>query len=491
MLGIATSLLIGAGGSNEVFHIDSITQINSAGGAGTGINSVGDQTGYHRTATGTSPNRPVWDLDKFSNSTLNGIYFEIPGSADRLSTASKIHTSSGFSAFLVIQFDPETTPGSTVTTTGNVPLTILSSTTGFVMAFGLTGTGSGNVSYSYSSNGGASFSAFTSSGLTLCDGNTHTIAVTHNALTGNIIVYADGVQVATGNKAFDAANTGFDTIGVGNSATDTYWGNVAEIRIFSAAISASSIASLHAGAVTQWFDTGFSPANVAGLIAWWHGDHFGLVNSNSNVGSWTPWRGSASGDSTYVLANSDGTFATTPIYESTDGNFAIPQATMGTATDEVRFLENTAFSTPISQPVTVFTVYFTFSTTNNTYLLLNTSGSQANCCSVVAQDPSHVIEAGDTTAIGTVASSINTPYVIGAVYDSTASTSKIYQNSHTASTSGATNGDTITSLFTGSFSGEPSSWRIRHILIYSGVLSAANITSIMDWLGNEVGVTIS
>lgn len=497
MLGIAGSLLIGTSGSNEVFHIDSITNVSSVSGPGSAITSVGDQTGYHRNVTATSPNRPPYDGNKFSNGTLNGINFEIPTSVDRLSAPSKIHTSSGFTAFIVFQFDPETTPSTTVTTTGNVPLTILSSQTNAILAFGLSGTGTGEVSYSYSSNGGGSFSAFTSSGLVLCDGNTHTIAVTHNALTGNIIVYADGVQVATGNKTFDSSNSGFDTIGLGNSFTDTYWGDVAEIRVFSAALSKSSISSLHAGAVTQWFDTTFNPIDVGGLIAWWNANSVTTVNAGANVGSWAPNQGSAVGDTTYTLTNSDGTFATVPKY-FTGGVTGWSTVVLGTTqgTDEFRKLDNNATGpftgSGIAQPATWFHTFMLGSFTSNDYLRLSVSGSQTDCHSLLV-DTSQNLQANDSFSTGMLVSglSLNTPYVCCAEYSATTGACGIYlNNSTTALATGTSNGDFCTSLSTGTFdSGETAQYWQSDILVYSGLLGATNRTNIMQYLATRRNIS--
>lgn len=230
------------------------------------------------------------------------------------------------------------------------------------------------------------------------------------------------------------------------------------------------------------------PAQLAALLAWWNADFVTLVNSGNNVGSITPQYGSSKGDATYILANSDGTFASVPLYEFPDIN---GKASWGTATDEVRYLETGALSTPISQPVTLFIVYYVFSTTNATYLMLNTSGSATNCCTFISEDPSAVQAAGDTTTFATIPNAISTVYVMCMEYDPATGLSAIYQNAHTATATGQDNGDTITSLFTGAFpDGEPSSYRTRHILLYQGHLSAADRNAVMDYLGADAGVII-
>jgi hypothetical protein len=79
----------------------------------------------------------------------------------------------------------------------------------------------------------------------------HTIAVTHN-INGEIIVYADGVAVATGTKTYNAS-TAVDRLGLGKNGNDQaremY---VAELKMYSGALNASQVAALHTAANTAW-----------------------------------------------------------------------------------------------------------------------------------------------------------------------------------------------------------------------------------------------
>lgn len=228
------------------FYMDTTTGITQSSGA---VTAVADQSGLGNNATCSSPHRPVYDSAAFSSSTKAGIYFELVGaSTDWIDITSRISCPFGFSAFVYHRFDTTDAAATTVTTTGNVPMTIIGDNTStFTNAFGLN-----NNQVSYSSKVGGSFAATTSSGKVQSDGNNHSLGVVHD-IYGNVTLYSDGVASGTASgRTYDPVNTGFNIIAVGRSQTDQYWGNLAEVRVYSGALTAADMTALHSAANTKW-----------------------------------------------------------------------------------------------------------------------------------------------------------------------------------------------------------------------------------------------
>ncbi len=258
--------------------------ISSVSGLGSGVNTITDLSGQISTLSGVSPNRPVYTASQFN--AKPGIVFPIPATeTDWLTTSARVLCPLGYSAFFTFKVDTGGGTDTSVTTTGNVPCTILGdTTTGFGNAFGLNGN---NVSYSYKVAG--SFGAVTSSGLSLADGNIHTIAVSHDASSAVVKLYADGVLVATSTKTYDPANTGFNTLGTGSAHTDQFYGAVSEGFVWNAAVSDSAVAAMHTRAVGLWGATAagaaFDPTTLS-LSGYWRASYSG-----------SPWVGTASAGS--------------------------------------------------------------------------------------------------------------------------------------------------------------------------------------------------
>lgn len=234
--------------ATQLFYLDATTGVANTGD-GTPVTAVTDQSGAGNNATCTSPNRPVYLTTSFSSGTKAGVYFERVGvSKDFINMTSRVSCPAGFSAFVYFSVDITDTPGTSVTTTGNVPLTIIGdNTTNFTNAFGCRGS-----QVAYSSKVSGSFTTTFSTTASLADGNGHSIGVIHD-LAGNVTLFADGVSSATATgRTYDAANTGFNIIGVGRSQTDQFWGDVAEVRVYNGAITSTQMTALHTAASTKW-----------------------------------------------------------------------------------------------------------------------------------------------------------------------------------------------------------------------------------------------
>lgn len=231
----------------------------------------------------------------------------------------------------------------------------------------------------------------------------------------------------------------------------------------------------------------FTPAQVTALVAWWNADFATLDGSSTFVVSIAPCAGSSAADPTFILANSDGTFASVPFLETPDIN---GKATWGTAADEIRYLQTPSFSTALNQPMTWFQVWYTFTNTNAVYLRLNTSGGQENSPALIA-DASNLLDQGDSDPATSIPYVTNTVYVSAHRYDPSTGASVAYLNSLTPAATGTTLGDTFTSLFTGTFpDGEPGSYRQRHILACDATLTTPDFNSIMTYLAADAGVTL-
>lgn len=234
-------------GAMPILWLDS-TFGTSPGSLDGALDSIKDRFPRRYLCTNVSPNRPAWSSNAFRGKP--SVYFEVLGvSADYLQMGEKVRLRKGCTIFMSYAFDPSL-PGSTVAVTaGNVPMTIVGDTDpNFCMAFGFN---AGDVAYSYKSPA-SPFVETDSSALTLSDGNFHTVAVTHDGADGSVKLYADGLLVKTATRPFDSDYTGFDTIGMGNSLTDQWWGSMAELLVWDNALDNRVISKLHSRALGLW-----------------------------------------------------------------------------------------------------------------------------------------------------------------------------------------------------------------------------------------------
>ena len=227
-------------------------QTNESPGSDNGaIDAIGDQSGLGNNISNVTPNRPVWTTGQFAGGTKHSID-TTGGTPDYLTAAAIVLCASSYTAFGTFK---TTTVVTTSTQPGvDPPMTFIGNSTELSWNnFGLNGN---NVSYCYfSPTNYGGWHEYKSSGLSLADGNLHTIAVTHDKSTGLISLYADGVLVfsETINAGdYSSLHTGFQELGVGSIVADPFLGQVAEAMVWNYAASAADIANLHARAVATW-----------------------------------------------------------------------------------------------------------------------------------------------------------------------------------------------------------------------------------------------
>lgn len=236
----------------------------------------------------------------------------------------------------------------------------------------------------------------------------------------------------------------------------------------------------------------FDPSQVAGLIAWWNSSNVILDGTNSFCTAWAPFKGSSVGDNTYTVSNSDGTFASVPLWLP-DGAGVWGNTVIGCTfgTDESRFLAgaNLVSGGGIAMPCTWYTTFMIHSNTNNTYLRLNSDGSAAGAHSYIPVGASTSLLAEDTGAGATTTYALDTPYVGCNIYSSTTNAAEAFlNNSLTAQAVGTNNGDLFTQLFFGSFSAEPTQWYLADMLVYSGSHNSTQRGEIMAYLSSNSSI---
>lgn len=211
------------------------------------VTSVASQAPASVTFTASSPNSPVWKENIFHDGK-ESIYFP-EEELDYLTATSKVICPDGFSCFVV--FSTLGNDSSSSNANINPPATFFGdhNTTNSRNQLGLTG---GNVVYCYKV-GGTTWTKYEGSGDTLNDGNVHTLAVIHT-LAGSLSVYVDGVlRISESGVTYDAAQTGIHRIGCGYDSADQAKNlHLAELKVWDGAIAASSVAGLHADAMTYW-----------------------------------------------------------------------------------------------------------------------------------------------------------------------------------------------------------------------------------------------
>lgn len=131
---------------------------------------------------------------------------------------------------------------------GNAPQNIIGDSTGSVyLGFGLTG---GQVVYRHYDG---TWAEVVSTGLSLNDGNVHSIAVSHDAFTGDVKLYADGIEVDSGNITYATLYAGINRIGSGYNGLDILEDfHIAEIKIYDQAAPSSLINFLHSVSMIEW-----------------------------------------------------------------------------------------------------------------------------------------------------------------------------------------------------------------------------------------------
>lgn len=220
----------------------------SPGTTGSGIDSIADQSGNGNTFSSTSPNRPVYVSGSFKGGTVNGIYYESSGS-DNSSAASKILCPAGFTA--LICFKTTSTKSTTGNTNINPPNTVIGdpNTTTSRNQFGLS---AAVPRYCYKV-GGTTWTTYSASGVTLNDGNVHTMAITHST-AGALAIYADNVSVYTATGVtYDTSNTGIKNVALGyNSADPANDFSLAHLQVWNGIVDTTTLGSLHSADIAAF-----------------------------------------------------------------------------------------------------------------------------------------------------------------------------------------------------------------------------------------------
>lgn len=188
--------------------------------------------------TGTAPNRPTWYDQGFRNYKMS---FEAQNPGTDYLTCTKRVCASGFSAHITFKnWSPITTAPANPTIN---PSNCLLSDSG-ASCWNTLGLNGNNVEYHYATGG--VWTTYASSGLSLANGVTHTIGVTHST-AGALKVWADGVAVvSTTGITYDTANTGFSCIMAGYNFDAIFSaGGVAEVMVFNAAVTDANMLALH------------------------------------------------------------------------------------------------------------------------------------------------------------------------------------------------------------------------------------------------------
>jgi hypothetical protein len=235
----------------------------SPGTANAALNTIGDRSGIAGTLTGSGANRPIYRTAQFFGSTKHSIDCTAgtPAFVQLASFYRLVSVALGFTSFFTFK------TSSVVTVSGqptiNPPMALWGGD-GLAAQYNAFGLNGNNVSYcNYSLNTYGTYHEFVSSGLSLANGNRHTVAVTHDA-GGVITLFADGVQVFTetidpadltaGQQGFARIGCAGDTSGgVGPFANASpFLGHIAEGLFWERALSAEDIAQYHQRAVLLW-----------------------------------------------------------------------------------------------------------------------------------------------------------------------------------------------------------------------------------------------
>jgi len=187
-------------------------------------------------------NRPQWKTSQFGSEP--GMEFT-QATPDYLAhEGAAIAVPSGVTYWAV--FKTSTNDATSSNPNINPPMTIMGDSGGnSSFNIGL----SGNEAQACYWNGG--WASHTSSGLSLADGNPHTIACSLSS-GGALKLYADGVQVASASGLSYYGPMTVYIVGCGYGTYDAFNGVIAEDMCFGSALTAQNIADLHTRAESIW-----------------------------------------------------------------------------------------------------------------------------------------------------------------------------------------------------------------------------------------------
>lgn len=208
---------------------------------GANITLATDRSGAGSNLTQGGSFGPTWNTSQFGSQP--GIVF--PSLAKYLSRNTKVYCAGGFSSFVTFKTTANVTTSSHA---ANAPMTIVGDVQNDI--YGTFGIDGGNVCYTYYVG---TFLKYKSSGLSINNGQLHTIGVTHST-SGNVTLYADGVQVGTFSGAtYQPLYTGFTHFGIGYTLADHFRnGSIAETMVWNAALTGNNMQDLHNRAIRTW-----------------------------------------------------------------------------------------------------------------------------------------------------------------------------------------------------------------------------------------------
>ena len=208
---------------------------------GANITSATDRSGTGNNLTQGGSFGPTWNTSQFGSQP--GIVY--PALAKYLYRNTKVYCANGYSIFSTFKTTANVTTSSHA---ANAPQTIVGDVQNDIYGtFGLDG---GNVCYTYYTG---TFIKYKSTGLSLNDGQLHTVGATHST-SGAVTLYADGIQVgsATG-VTYQTLYTGFTHLGIGYTLADHFRnGSLAETMVWNASITGNNMQDLHNRALRIW-----------------------------------------------------------------------------------------------------------------------------------------------------------------------------------------------------------------------------------------------
>lgn len=223
----------------------------------------------------------------------------------------------------------------------------------------------------------------------------------------------------------------------------------------------------------------FLPTQVSGCVLWLHAD-FGVTVSDA-VDSWADHSGSADANKTCTQAG-----ATRPTFVSSVAGLNNKSALLFTGSQK---LVSGVWASALAQPFTVFLVgKGNAAGSGDDYMF---DGKDAvNQTAIEYNQASAILNKVDGS---TISVSVAAGTALVACGEFNGNSGKLFVNSRTAgATNGGTNGLTGTTI--GNYAGGGAfSWdgHIRHVLIYSKILSTSERNAVLDYLGGDAGITIA
>ena len=227
------------------------------------------------------------------------------------------------------------------------------------------------------------------------------------------------------------------------------------------------------------FSQGFLPSSLTGLQLWLRSDSV-VTDGAGNVSQWTD----QSGNARHALQSTAGF---RPSYVGSDPLYAGLPSLQFSANSDTRML---VASLPQAQPYTCYAVAFPASSGAQAII-----SDQANGGMAILSLNNTIYQAINPFPLGAASGSSALAHVIAAIGDNAVTQNSIFVDSTTAVT-GNTGAAAFTALTIGreAPTGSPAesfTGSIVEILVYSGVHSAAQVKSVMGYLADRYGLTVT